>query len=210
MSWLFCYFVEARYGYIYRDPEPWFNTEVIANNCPDTVFHCSETHLIHKFGGYLKHFGLRTCMIIEAKTEEDAVMLRMFEDQLIMPNNGSKGRTPCLQIIFNNPDYDALATLCEPIEAYKKDEHRRRADLKATSALQRQIDRAMMTVEELRDSLSEEYIKYAGEFVDHSYDEIERLREAAAERSRKAGVARRALRRKLLTYATYCKNPKLT
>lgn len=209
MSWLFCYFVEARYGYIYREPSPWFNVNIVTDNCPDTIFHCSETHKIHKYGGYLKHFGLRTCMILEAKTEEDAVMLRMLEDQLVIPNTTMKARAPVLQLILNNPDYQALDALCEPIDAYKKDEYKRKGDIKATNVLQRQIDRVMMTVEDLRLAIGEDYIKQAGEFVDNSYAEIERIRKVNKSEAAKVAVARRSLRKKLLSYATFSLNPKL-
>ncbi len=205
--YLFCFYVESRYGYLYRTAEPWFDTEVVANNCPGAVFHFSETHPIHKIGNHLKNFGLRACMVIEAEQESDAVLLRMLEDQIIRPGVGK--RPPVLQLVLKDPDWEALGKLCEPLDAHRATEYQRRGEHKATMTLQRQIDRMSDTVDDLQDLLSDGYTRQTDDFIMMSYDEIERIKEASKAASKKAAFARRALLKKLISYSIFTLTPNL-
>jgi hypothetical protein len=209
MSWMFCYYVESRYGYLYRDPAPWFNVDIVAANCPSAFFHCSETHIIHKLGGYLKNFGLRTCLIIETPREDEAVMLRLLGDQLINHNHGTKSRAPVLQLILENPDWNALEDVCQPLEAYKRLEGKRKDEIRATNLLQKQIDRITTTVEDLDGVVGDEYRDQTAKFIEASHSEIERIRSDGRASARTATSARRTLTRKLLSYSSYSLSPNL-
>lgn len=190
---------------MYRDPSPWFNVQLIQDSCPDVIFHCSETHQIHKIGGYLKNFGLRTCMILEATSASDACILKMLEDQIVATDHGNKCRPPSLQLILENPDFEELQKLSDPLEEYKQGDAKRRGNTKATMTLQKQIDRVMSTVEDLDVMLSPEYMEQAAIFVDNGYQEIERIRGIARSESRKATSARKTLQKRLLSKATFSK-----
>lgn len=205
MSWLFCYFVEPRYGIMYRDPEPWFNVKAIMDACPNVVFHTSETHVLHNIGAYLKNFGLRTCMIIEATSDADACMLRMMEDEIVVPQSLSSSKPPSLQLILQDPDFDELLKLSEPLLDYKKGDARRRENVKAITVLQKHNDRTSMALSDLDSSLSSDFLEQATIFMDVSHQEVERLQMQSRIESRKATAARKVLCRKLLSYSTFAK-----
>lgn len=205
MSWLFCYYVETRYGCIYRFPNPWFNQEAILEACPGAIFHCSESHKIHAIGGFLKNFGLRTCMIIEVQSDAEAMVLRLMDDQVVSMDHSMKSKPPSLQLILENPDMKTLDELSQPLIEYKRGDAKRRSDNRACQTLQKQVDRVVMTIEDLEGSISTEFIEKASAFVDSSLQEIERIRNEGRVESRKATAARKALQKKLLSFSTYIK-----
>lgn len=209
MSWFFVFYVDSRYGYVYREPDPWFNVPLITGNCPDTKFHLSETHHLHRIGGHLKNFGLRTALILETKQETEAVMLKLLLDEIIVNNNGSRSRPPILQLILQDPDFKKLSELCSPLEEIRKGEQKRRHDQKASAMVQKNIERLVMTVEEFDGSFSEEFLQSAETFIGSCNDEIERIRVESRTLSRKAATARRKLQRELLSYATFTHHPDL-
>lgn len=209
VQYMSVWYVDSRYGYIYRTPEPWFNISVVNANCPSAIVHKSETHVLHTYGGYLKNFGLRTALLIEVASTEEAVLLRMLADQIVNQDHGTKSRIPSLQLILENPDWKALEELCEPLKAYKRLEPKRRGDVKGTNLLQKQIDRVNMTIDDLDGVICDAYREQTTKFIEDSYAEIERIRAETRTASRKATTARRHLTRKLLSHATFTLTPNL-
>jgi hypothetical protein len=203
VQYLFAFYVETRYGFLYRSPEPWFNQALVREQCPGVIFHCSETHVLHKYGGFMKNLGLRAAMILETHSAEEAVMLRMMSEQIVLPVSGVKSRPPILQLILEDPDWDVLAEISKPLWSHRANEVKRRQDLRTITSLQKQIDRMNTVLEDHSETLSVDFIRNTTTFVNASYDEIDRIKNTSKVESRNASMARRQLQRKLMSYSVF-------
>ena len=201
MTWYFIYYADAKYLHSFADIEACFSPSWLANMCSDTIIHAPDTHRLHDIGYRLRHMGLRSSVILQTSNEHEAMLLQLMQDSVI--NQESDKRPPALQMILEDPDFARLTQASIPLDDVLAEQDNEQAYMKDSFNVLRIGTRMATSVEELKPSVSQDFLDAASVFTAACHKEVVRIQEANRSCARRAKSARKKLLKELLSYATF-------
>ena len=207
MAWFFCFYITDKVGSCKPDPEKWFNVPLIKSTCPDVIFHLAETHPIHVLGKKLRIYGMQSSLILEVQSDDEAVILSLLGDELLRTQETMLPKI--LQLVLNNPDFEYLDSISQPMSEIKKEQAHLRNAEQLTAAIQRSTDRLIASINEFDVKASALFQHNLEIFVESCNTEISAIRTESRRIAKESSNQRKILLTALLSYATFVASPNL-
>lgn len=207
MTWYFCYYVTAKYGQTYFNPEECLHTDILAESCDHVTVHMGTQHKIHEVGMNLKMYGLGSAIIIETNNEKDVTVLKLVGNAIINESKFRPNQRPTLQLIVFSPNFPKLDAICQDLEIARHHQQCSREDMEETiRIIQRQADKLVRLVDDLHEQVSDTFKTRTSDFVESCVDEINRHTDHHRETARATAGIRKQLLKAFSPFVIYA-NP---